>query len=208
MPSLQTAIVSTHRKTRNPCVMCVSSDISSCSVACFRTHKENHPPDLPRPTPVPTAAQETTPNQKKTRKRKHPFSVLDDSPELARLFNTYPFLPARLNRIHAETLQPKDQQLGRGGLPWNLSQTPGDQSKIPKWSHDTGLKRGKRALRNARCDPSEVGDAVREYCELVLFLLAREKNAEGDVRDIVRKQVTQMDVKLIEKLIEEEGTRD
>lgn len=180
-------------------------------MVCFRTHKENHPPDLPKPTPIPIAAAKTAAtNQNKTRKRKHPFSVLDESPELDRLFKKYPFLPARLNRIHAETLQPKDeqQQLGRGGLPWNLSQIPGEQSKRPKWSHDTGLKRGKKALRKARCDPSEVGDAVREYCELVLFLLAREKSADGDVRDIVRKQVTQMDVKLIEKLIEEEGTRD
>lgn len=158
------------------------------------------------------------PNEKRTRKRDaHPFSVLDDAPELERLFAKYPTLPSRLGSIHAATLPPRDEQptttttttqrgSGAGGLPWTLAQAPGYQSKKPKWTHDTGLRRGKEALRKARTDPGEEGDAVREYCELVLHLLSRDDSADtGHVTDLVRQQVTQEDVKLIETLIEAEG---
>lgn len=131
--------------------------------------------------------------------------MLDDCPELDQLFKKYPRLPSQLRLIHAATLPPQDAPPSNGGLPWNLSQAPGYQSNKPKWSHDTGLKRGKQALRQARTDPEEEGDAVREYCELVLFLLAKEKNVDVDVTDLVRRQVTQQDVKLIEQLIEEES---
>lgn len=44
---------------------------------------------------------------------------------------------------------------------------------------------------------------MREYCELVLHLLARDD--QEDVTDLLRQQVTQEDVKLIEKLIEAEA---
>lgn len=139
--------------------------------------------------------------------------MLDDSPELERLFQKYPRLPARLGSIHNATLPPKDEQQsqqhqsnGRGsGLPWTLAQAPGYQSKKPKWNHDTGLKRGKAALRKARTDPSEDGDAVREYCELVLYLLSKKDSADVAVTDVVREQVSQEDAKLIEQLIEAEA---
>ncbi|ROW16939.1 hypothetical protein VPNG_01048 [Cytospora leucostoma] len=191
---------------------CPRCSLPYCSVACFRPHRENHPPDEPKPTPDPKPAAETA--QKAPKRKSHPFSVLDDSPELAQLFRRYPGLPARLEGIHSATLPPpeeEEQQPGRGGLPWSLQQAPGyqqqqqHQSKRPRWTHDTGLRRGKEALRRARTDPGEEGDAVREYCELVLHLLSRESEATADVTDIVRQQVTQEDVKLIEKLIEAEG---
>lgn len=185
---------------------CSDINCPSCSVVCFRKHKENHPPDPVLPPE--TVAKEATDGHNKTRKREHPFAVLDDSPELQRLFKKYPSLPSKLTHIHKATLPPKDEQQqtpGRGGLPWNLNQAPGYQSKKPRWSHDTGLKRGKEALRKARTDPGEDGDAVREYCELVLYLLSKQKDTEVDVTDLVRQQVTQQDVKLIENLIETEG---
>lgn len=47
---------------------------------------------------------------------------------------------------------------------------------------------------------------MREYCDLVLHLLARERDKnEVGVTDVVRQQVTQEDVKLIEKLVEAES---
>lgn len=181
----------------------------SCSVACFRPHKENHPPDDPKPAPAPKPAAA----EKAPKRQPHPFSVLDESPELAQLFRRYPGLPAKLEGIHSATLPPPEEEPGRGGLPWSLQQAPGyqqhHQSKRPRWTHDTGLRRGKEALRKARTDPGEEGDAVREYCELVLHLLSRGAGAgaeaAADVTDIVRQQATQEDVKLIEKLIEAEG---
>lgn len=137
--------------------------------------------------------------------------MLDNSPELERLFQKYPSLPARLGSIHNATLPPKDEQQSQqpngrgGGLPWTLAQTPGYQSKKPRWTHDTGLKRGKEALRKARTDPGEDGDAVREYCELVLYLLSNKHNTDVHVTDVVREQVSKEDVQLIEQLIQAEA---
>lgn len=204
MPSLLTPLVSDQPQIpgRKPLLTACS-----CSVDCFRTHKVNHPPDPPKPSLPPKPA---APEVKKTRKRNaHPFAVLDDAPELGQLFKKYPTLPSKLTRIHAATLPPKDelpQQPGRGGLPWTLAQAPGyQQSKKPKWTHDTGLRRGKEALRKARTDPGEDGDAVREYCELILHLLSKEDSAKVDITDLVRREVTQEDIKLIEELMAAES---
>lgn len=117
------------------------------------------------------------------------------------MFEKYPRLPAKLLLIDRTTLPPVDEPTG--GLPWSLQQAPGYQPKRAKWTHDTGLKRGKEALRKARTDPGEDGDAVREYCELVIYLLSKTK--ENDVIDMVRQEVTQEDMKLIEQMIEAEG---
>lgn len=67
-----------------------------------------------------------------------------------------------------------------------------------------GLRRGKEALRKARTDPGEDGDAVREYCELVLHLLSKQE-ATGGITDMMREQVMQQDVQLIERLMEAES---
>ncbi|PSR82242.1 hypothetical protein BD289DRAFT_341238, partial [Coniella lustricola] len=183
---------------------CPRCALPYCSVACFRSHKENHPPDPPKqPLPVKPPVNIT----EKSRKRNaHPFSVLDDAPQLVQLFKRYPNLPSKLANINAATLPPKDEQQkpSRGGLPWTLAQAPGYQSKKPKWTHDTGMKRGKEALRKARTDPGEDGDAVREYCELVLHLLSDQDKTAINATDMVRQQTTQEDVKLIEELIEAE----
>ncbi|KAG8160415.1 hypothetical protein KVR01_009951 [Diaporthe batatas] len=174
--------------------------------ACFRPHKENHPPVEAQPAqPPPKPTEPGTNDDSRPNKRKaHPFNILDDSPELAQLFKRYPSLPTKLTNIHVATLPPEDEQPGRGGLPWNLQQAPGYQHKKPRWTHDLGLRRGKEALRKARTDPGEDGDAVREYCELVLHLLSKQE-ATGGVTDLVREQVMKQDVQLIEKLMEAES---
>ncbi len=65
-----------------------------------------------------------------------------------------------------------------------------------------GLRRGREALRDARTDPGEDGDGVREYCELVLHLLSTDATAT------VRDDVATQDVKLIEQLMETDGRRE
>ena len=175
--------------------------IESCSVACNKKHLENHPPDLPRPAkPVlQPDAQELAEKKRKA----HPFSVLEDSPELRLLFKKYPSLPGRLEQIHAATLPPRNNNTApKGGLPRNLQQTAAFR-KPQNWTHDTGLKRGKEALRKARTDPGEDGEGVREYCELVLHLLSKAEKA--NVTDMVRQEVTAEDVQLIQQLIQAEG---
>ncbi|POS77823.1 hypothetical protein DHEL01_v203798 [Diaporthe helianthi] len=174
--------------------------------ACFRPHKENHPPveaQPAHPAPMPTQ-QETNDVSRPDKRKAHPFNILDDSPELAQLFRRYPSLPTKLSNIHVATLPPEEEQPGPGGLPWSLQQAPGYQHKKPRWTHDLGLRRGKEALRQARTDPGEDGDAVREYCELVLHLLSKQE-ATGGVTDLVREQVMKQDVQLIEKLMEAES---
>ncbi|KAG6360328.1 hypothetical protein INS49_011385 [Diaporthe citri] len=185
---------------------CPRCSISYCSVACFRPHKENHPPVEPQPAQAPSkpTQQDTNDDSRPNKRKAHPFNILDDSPELAQLFKRYPSLPTKLTNIHVATLPPEEEQPGRGGLPWNLQQAPGYQHKKPRWTHDLGLRRGKEALRKARTDPGEDGDAVREYCELVLHLLSKQE-ATGAVTDLVREQVIKQDVQLIEKLIEAES---
>lgn len=120
------------------------------------------------------------------------------------LFKKYPGLPARLERIHSATLPPKNNNNNapRGGLPRTLQQTTAFR-KPQNWTHDTGLKRGKEALRKARTDPGEDGEGVREYCELVLHLLSRAE--QSNVTDMVQQEVTAEDVRLIEQLIQAEG---
>lgn len=164
-------------------------------MACSRTHRDNHPPDAPLPA---KPAPEQTSSDESTRKVKaHPFSVLDDSPELQHLFKRYPNLPTRLGMIHAATLPPRAADDERGH-----QQTPAFRRR-QNWTHDVGLRRGKEALRKARTDPGDDGEAVREYCELVLHLLARAK--EADVTAMVRQEANEEDIKLIERLMQSEA---
>ncbi|KAJ9132651.1 hypothetical protein NKR23_g11111 [Pleurostoma richardsiae] len=179
-----------------------------CSVACSRIHRDNHPPDPPATENNPAAPQQTPTAAAPSSKDRHPFSVLDDSPELRYLFKKYPNLPSALARVHAATLPPssEQQQPPAGGLPWSLQQTAAYRKKQQAWTHDVGLRRGKDALRRARTDPGEDGEAVREYCELVLHLLGRQADERsGDVTAVVRREVNEEDVRLIEKLMEAEG---
>ncbi len=181
-------------------MLTVSRARNSCSAACSKVHRENHPPpDETRPQ-----QQEQKSNSAAPAEPAHPFSVLDDSAELRQLFARYPKLPARLQRIHEATLPPKDDDgmaaKSAGGLPWKLDGRGRHQRRQP-WTHDVGLQRGQMALRDARTDPGEDGDAVREYCALVLHLLNKEATA------VVRSAVAAQDAKLIEQLMQSEMER-
>jgi hypothetical protein len=72
------------------------------------------------------------------------------------------------------------------------------------------LRKGAAALRKARTDPSETGDGVREFCELVLFLLSKqeEQQKEKEKRGVigrVREEVAAEEMGVIERLLREEG---
>ena len=84
---------------------------------------------------------------------------------------------------------------------------PNNRNKTPQpWSRDVGLRRGAAALRKARTNPGDVGDGVREYCELVLFLLGKQnKQGEGEgAVERVREEVVREEVGVIERLLREE----
>lgn len=169
----------------------------SCSVACSRTHRDNHPPSEPRP-PV------LEPEVKEKPKDNHPFSVLDGSMELQQLFRKYPNLPSRLKQIYDTTLPPNDESFVKGGLPTKVPPVYASKKNNEPWTQDIGLRRGQQALRQARTDPGEDGDGVREYCELVLYLLSKSEK-ENDVTELVRQEAVMEDAKLIEKLMQSEG---
>lgn len=189
---------------------CPHCTLAYCSVPCSRIHKVAHTPSSLPPKPPPAATRHAAPRPG----RQHPFSVLDDSPELRSLFKKYPTLPSTLDRIHTATLPPKKEPGTRGGLPWKLSdvdsglldgtgRSGGGKKKNEIWSQDVGLSRGRAALRKARMDPSEDGDGVREYCELVLYLLSRT-SGKDEATAMVSREYTQEEIKLIETLQQQE----
>jgi len=172
--------------------------VHSCSISCFKIHKENHPPEE---APKPAGASTKVPEPVKKQDR-HPFSVLDNSVELRRLFNKYPNLSRRLKKIHEATLPPRGEGITKGGLPWKLPSTEHRGKKEEPWTREVGLRRGRDALRKARVDPNEDGDAVREYCETVLYLLSKAENR--DATELVRQEVAKGDAEFVERLMEME----
>jgi zinc finger HIT domain-containing protein 3 len=129
----------------------------------------------------------------------HPFSVLDNAPELAQLFAKYPTLRQRLNEIHKRTLPPP----GGGLLPARSGARRGLGGAAEAWSPDIGLRRAQKALRRARGAPGRDGEGVREYCDLVLHLLARRADKEA-AHAVVRREVQRDETDLVRRLLDRE----
>lgn len=79
----------------------------------------------------------------------------------------------------------------------------GNNRQQQPWTKDVGLRNGAEALRRARTDPSDTGDGVREFCELVKFLL----NKKRESIEKVREEVAAEEARHIERLMREEGGR-
>ncbi len=167
-------------------------------MACNKQHKENHPPDAPTPTPPPTTHPAT-----QAQEDDDPYSILlDHRAAFQRLFQRYPSLPDELTRIQETTLPPPAPTTATDPLSRFASSLPGlNKNKQQPWTRDVGLRKGAAALRKARTDPSDTGDGVREFCELVRFLL--NKKREGVEK--VRQEVVAEETRVIERLMREEG---
>jgi hypothetical protein len=175
----------------------------SCSVACSKKHQENHQQDPPRPDPP-----SETPNDNKTNptaEEEDPYSILLEHREtFQRLFAKYPSLPSALTRIQEATLPPADSSnsssiAGLGAFAANMS-----RNRTQTWTKDVGLRKGAEALRKARTDPSDTGDGVREFCDLVRFLLSKRGEKGRELVRRVREEVTAEETKVIERLLKEE----
>ncbi|KAH8899629.1 hypothetical protein GQ53DRAFT_318969 [Thozetella sp. PMI_491] len=176
---------------------CTLCSAPFCSVACNRIHKENHPP-VPERTALPTS----TPKPKRKWEDDDPYGVLlEHLDEFQRLFRKYPNLENELNQIGKATLPPPN-----GHLPPRHKNQHGFHKKNRPWTKEDGLRKGAAALRKARTDPSEKGDAVREYCELVLHLLS--KPGDSKATRLVREAVVAGDTKAIEQLMQDEKDKD
>ncbi|KAL2263583.1 hypothetical protein VTK26DRAFT_6144 [Humicola hyalothermophila] len=220
---------------------CPRCSMPYCSVACSKQHKENHPPDPPKPDPPNTNPSQPPDSSSSTSTfSSDPYGILlEHRASFDRLFEKYPSLPAELARIQQATLPPPPPSAESSSLP-SSSRPPSipglnphqrrnnnrQQQQQQPWTRDVGLRRGADALRRARTDPGDVGDGVREFCELVLFLLGkaqeqggREGQTElgvggsgsgggggsGGVVDRVREEVAAEEAKAIERLLREEG---
>ncbi|KAK4038121.1 hypothetical protein C8A01DRAFT_48241 [Parachaetomium inaequale] len=196
---------------------CPRCSMPYCSVACSKQHKENHPPDPPKPEPSPTPNNIAQPDPTQD----DPYSILlEHRDTFQHLFAKYPSLTAELTRIQATTLPPSETASGIAGLGGGAANTANTgrnrqqqqaswqprepantgRNRQQPWTRDVGLRRGAEALRKARTDPSDTGDGVREFCELVKFLL--NKKREGIER--VREEVVAEETRYIERLMREE----
>ncbi|KAJ3484958.1 hypothetical protein NLG97_g6929 [Lecanicillium saksenae] len=188
----------------------IESMNSSCSVACNKTHRENHPPDPePKPEPPQAAAPPTAPTEaakaatNASEDTRNPFRALDfASDKLQMLFTKYPGLPRQLMDIHA-AMQPPSEADQNNGIPASLLK--GLPSKKDAWNHDIGIKNGKEALRKARKAHGAPGEGVREYCELIRYLMNGQAGAEASA--LLQKQAATQDSELIERLMTEEKRR-
>ncbi|RKL45960.1 hypothetical protein BFJ72_g2869 [Fusarium proliferatum] len=184
----------------------VADHHQSCSVACNKIHRENHPPEpepAPAPAPTPTAPQSALSESQATSLHQlpdpsNPFQALESSEKLRLLFRKYPGLPDQLRKIDAATLPPPET---KPAIPASLLK--GLPPKQEAWNHDIGIQNGKEALRKARRADGEQGDAIREYSELILHLMNTE-SAQTDVDNIIRQKMAQEDTKLIERLMAQE----
>jgi zinc finger HIT domain-containing protein 3 len=176
----------------------------SCSVACNRIHQDNHPEILDLKPAVSPPQTDSTALQK-AREPLDPYKVLlDHTSDFKNLFTRYPTLEKRLCSIYEQTLRPTDDGDSgyRNGLPWKLGKGGQPPHKDEPWTFEKGLRKGAAALRLARMDPSEGGDGVREYCELVLYVLGKQDNR--DVTNIVRSEIVQEETRVIERLLRED----
>lgn len=183
----------------------------SCSVACNKVHRETHPPEdpnAPKPSrpqdqqqPADAAVAAAAPTHKHD--PTNPFAALDmSSDRFEQLFKKYPGLPNQLLEIHTATQPPADgdDEPDRKGIPASLLKG------LPKkhtWNHDIGIKQGKDALRKARRADGEQGEGIREYCELITYLMNSGEGAD-DVSLALQRQATAQDAQLVERLLAEE----
>ncbi|KAG5954714.1 hypothetical protein E4U58_007493 [Claviceps cyperi] len=184
-----------------PKYKCPRCYVPYCSVACNKTHKENHPPDEPIPVPQPdksVSSSNGTSDSPQKNGSPNLFRALDTSDHLRRLFRKYPSLAEQLLTIFAATQPPEEAPDKR--IPTSLMQ---GLPKRETWNHDIGIKNGKEALRKARDLEGEAGEAVREYSELVLHLM-NTVDDKGQASTVLKKQVAQEDSKLIEQLMAQE----
>lgn len=226
-----------------------------CSVACNKIHKENHPPPPPpkpddqqQPNPDQNPSNNTNTHSGNGSKPDDPYSVLLlHRAEFDRLLLRYPGLERVLNNIQKSTLPPPDDDPStnaNGGVPAKiLQQTGGVSGYVPSlvssrnyygkskqqpqiWTGEVGLRRGAEALKKARTDPGHHGDGVREFCELVMYLLNNNPPPKGDggpheasssgagtttglnVTSLVRQEVVADQAKAIQQLLQAEGGGD
>lgn len=161
-------------------------NIASCSIACFKQHKDahsNHPKEPPtQPTQpaqtndAPVAPASNPVDTLPGRSNKINFTGFESDPELLRLLSRYPNLRIQLQSVYGLTLEPPPPQersypfrgRGRGrGRPAFHQQSHWSQAKGDKEATDSF-----RNMRNAEND----AQALTEFVQLLKMRFAPESD--------------------------------
>ncbi|KAI3327875.1 hypothetical protein HD806DRAFT_531210 [Xylariaceae sp. AK1471] len=184
--------------TRDPCFVCKTvegkyrcprCDCYTCSVACSREHRDNHPvieeePKSPANNNLALAVQAVSLDQQ------HPIALADiaDTLEYKTLLQRYPDLEKQLWEIAAATDPPKPTQSGMMSRKANQP-----------WTQEIGMTQAVQLVQSIKTSPGDVRDALREFSDLVSIF---KKRMQED--DQARKERAKHDAQIISSLLREE----
>ncbi|KAI1354324.1 hypothetical protein F5Y01DRAFT_273774 [Xylaria sp. FL0043] len=169
---------------------CPRCEAHTCSLACSREHRDNHPVVEEKPKP-PKGGVPDTVTQPATSGEQRPEKLSDiaDSPEYKALLQRYPDLEKYLWNIATATDPPNP---GRGGnIPRKANQP---------WTQEVGMTNAVHLVQSIKASPGDVRDALREFSDLVSIFKTRLQAQE----DQVRKRRAEEDAEIIGKLLREE----
>ncbi|KAI1368980.1 hypothetical protein F5Y08DRAFT_335191 [Xylaria arbuscula] len=167
---------------------CPRCNAHTCSLACSREHRDNHPAVEERPRPVESSntaiVAEPSPSDQ------HPAKISDiaDSPEYKTLVKRYPDLEAYLWNIATATDPPKPSL---GGNTVRKANQP--------WTQEVGMNNAVHLVQSIKASPGDVRDALREFSDIVSIFKAKLQ-AQDDQN---RKRRAE-DIEVINKLLREE----
>ncbi|KAI0406307.1 hypothetical protein F4802DRAFT_558734 [Xylaria palmicola] len=168
---------------------CPLCDQFTCSLACSRGHRENHPPVEEKPKPpksngVDTAAHSRPSDQQRPSK----LSEIADTPEYKSLLERYPDLEAYLWNIAGATDPPKPSP---GGYMSRKANKP--------WTREEGMSNAVNLVQTIKASPGDLRDALREFSDLVAMFKTRIQAQD----DRARKR-REEDAEVISSLLREE----
>ncbi|KAI1428846.1 hypothetical protein F5Y12DRAFT_730267 [Xylaria sp. FL1777] len=170
---------------------CPRCDAHTCSLACSREHRDNHPAVEEKPTPpkssdLDAVAQLAPSDQQRPEK----LSDIADSPEYKALLQRYPDLEQYLWNIATATDPPKP---GHGGnIPPRKANRP--------WTKEVGMTNAVHLVQSIKASPGDVRDALREFSDLVSIFKTRIQAQD----DQARKMRAEEDAEIISKLLRDE----
>ncbi|KAI0907668.1 hypothetical protein F4824DRAFT_487380 [Ustulina deusta] len=169
---------------------CPRCDAHTCSLACSREHRDNHPVVEEKPAP-PKSVDLDAVAQLALSDQQHPARLSDiaDSPEYKALLQRYPDLEKCLWSIATATDPPK----------------PSRGSNIPRkanqpWTREAGMTNAVHLVQSIKASPGDVRDALREFSDLVSIFKTRMQAQDEQER----KRRVEEDAEIISTLMREE----
>ncbi|KAI0009316.1 hypothetical protein F4779DRAFT_617762 [Xylariaceae sp. FL0662B] len=201
---------------------CPRCNLYTCSVACFREHRDNHPP-MPEPaddssstligsnasntstdvSPAASSVAASSTEEAKADATTTKLSEITDMPEYKKLIQKYPRLEAILWNLAAAT----DPPTGVNGGNAKHAALPGSSAGFRRkaaqpWTKDLGYENAVNTMRQIRNSPGDDRDAIQEFCELHRLFLARKESFDTAAR--IRQQFAKDDADVIGSLMRDE----